>query len=1042
MRKYSVRYTTYGPPVNKLLLLIHALDRQRRPCPDIVGSPTNILSSTRIAEQLDLLHETRALGDRKFEQEEAEGDSMMSRSRDMDLRGEDPLLDDRLLEPLEDSQTGFSTQIAHPPRPNAIGGTNANDDSLNRDDVPSPGGNLIQPVNVRTREAVINDDDKMKQMLLSLINHGRPAVVPTETSPVYQSHEGRQGGLEAHHINAGPSRSGSKRSPQLSINDQPTSIAKLSRHTSQSEPDNHSLEEDGINFPSNESPSNTVAPVTPERQAKPDIYTSGADWVGELQFDADSAQVMRNQQTLLNMTDSWAKPQPGYKFPDGSVPIEVYKEIAAIVEPTNALDEEPEPMDVEEPVSADANHNDAVASEEDDEDSRVSWSSSPSPEAPNIPSRIRQALPPDSSFESLQNSTPKNTAGAGAHSRGRALEDVPSSPPAEVAYINSDDEMDLEIPRGLGDESPMKSKARGMPLIAAQTSPEVPHSRSLVQVKDTPNAKEKSHGLQPRGSSSSQPNQISSGTSGDLSSASIVFGTYNDPTCLTNNATKPNVSDGTLSTVTQETRAKVPADNDDIMTDEPLYAVRTHVSSMPLQERRAQSPAPQISVEDEHAVELLSSPASARLPPQSNRSPVAQPMSLLDSNNRKSPGVSSTNSRSTLDVEQPVKRKSDLSPSKTNPRPSKRREIKIFPFHSSSQDRMVDYRKEKKASIERLRAERQNTTESHNLSGLQIRGSLGLQEPSANGDPYNSVLEHQPSTSRTPQGAQRRSQTSSTHTISPTPGRLRDGDQVSTQNLKQDSTASIFDTFKQAYPEYQGDITHFVNQCKQMYRHEMDDKMVPKWMWDDFLIRNRTDFKDYALQCMDAGEDPGPYIRYYKDHIQKTIYEKGVLKEVGTLVRALGELGYQPPPPTGPAADRNHERSRHSFLGTASRSPSSLSLTQQRSTRPGSSQGRQPLPDVSPRDRNQVSGGHTNRENLSMQTSINKSTDSSKAKPNPKAAQKTNNSTGSRTSGLNQADEMTGDAFRDFVLGQKKMTAVTGSTKVHAHLKPYEMNRD
>jgi hypothetical protein len=711
-----------------------------------------------------------------------------------------------------------------------------------------------------------------------------------------------------------------------------------------------------------------------------------------LQYDANSAQVPRNQQSLLNTTNSWAKPQPGYKYYDGNVPIEVYKETAAIAGQSETIDGEPETTVAEDAACTKAKLNDE---DTDEDDSATYWPSSPIPESPHIQPPLRQGLPPDSSFESLKNSPQKKFAArpvATAPSpSGNTAEDVPSSPPDGNAYINSDDEMDMEVPRGLGEESPKKLKDRTIPTRAAKASgSDMSRSQSMVQVKETPHAKEKNQGLRPGGSSATLPNQTSSGTSGNISSISMVPGTYNDPTSSNSNgATK----------ATQEDTA----DNDDVMMDEPSY--------MP-QETGTHSPAPRASAKNRHFVQLPSSPVSGR-------SPLPPSDSI--------PANSSTNSKSTPSIEHTVKRKSDTSPSNINPRQTKRREIKVHKFSGLSQlsqDPVAAYRQEKKASMEKFRAERLNTTESPNLAGYNNGDSDVSQDSFAKRQvsvhsPQKMELDHEPRTPQTPQNATQRPQVL-----------LADAASPSTPS----STANIFGKFRQAYPDYKGDVTHFANQCKQIYTLEQGDKMVPKWMWDDFLIRNRTDFKDYALRCMDAGEDPGPYIRYYKDHIQKTIYEKGILKDVATLAKALGELGYDLPLSTGPATARNQGLPRRSLIGTTN-SPLSTPGWRQRSIRPGLSQGRQSLPDRS-QDQNHVSGGHTNRDPLKQsgwkapRHSYPETTNPVKAKTNPRAPQKTINPMSGHTNGLGQAIEMTGDAFRDFVLAQKKMTAVTGSTKV------------
>jgi hypothetical protein len=114
---------------------------------------------------------------------------------------------------------------------------------------------------------------------------------------------------------------------------------------------------------------------------------------------------------------------------------------------------------------------------------------------------------------------------------------------------------------------------------------------------------------------------------------------------------------------------------------------------------------------------------------------------------------------------------------------------------------------------------------------------------------------------------------------------------ISSEDIDEDSNTTVFQSFKAAYPEYNGNEKHFENQCNQMYQLEQEDKMVPKWQWDDFIIRNRTDYSQYAMDCIDQGENPEPYYRFYKDNIRNTLYTRGIIQNTKTLQRALEELG-------------------------------------------------------------------------------------------------------------------------------------------------------
>lgn len=127
-------------------------------------------------------------------------------------------------------------------------------------------------------------------------------------------------------------------------------------------------------------------------------------------------------------------------------------------------------------------------------------------------------------------------------------------------------------------------------------------------------------------------------------------------------------------------------------------------------------------------------------------------------------------------------------------------------------------------------------------------------------------------------------------------------DQAATRALDDvDASSTIFEKFQAAYPEYKANSKHFANQCKLIDELDREDRMVPKWMWDDFIIRNRTDYARYAMDCIADGEEPTEYIRFYKDQIRDAIYKKGVIETRAALEKALQEFGVQPSATKTPA---------------------------------------------------------------------------------------------------------------------------------------------
>jgi hypothetical protein len=163
----------------------------------------------------------------------------------------------------------------------------------------------------------------------------------------------------------------------------------------------------------------------------------------------------------------------------------------------------------------------------------------------------------------------------------------------------------------------------------------------------------------------------------------------------------------------------------------------------------------------------------------------------------------------------------------------------------------------------------------------------------------------------------------STHTKTPTPEVQARNEQPPSAPVEIAKPTTVFEAFKEAYSEYQGDIKHFRGQCMQVEKLEQEDKMVPKWMWDDFIIRNRTDYKDYVVKCLEQAETAMPYIRFYKDTIRDTIYKKGIVDSRATLLKALQELGVETPAVQAPVSTPQtvQQPDHRSSLSSVQRTP-------------------------------------------------------------------------------------------------------------------------
>ncbi|KAF2089105.1 hypothetical protein K490DRAFT_64311 [Saccharata proteae CBS 121410] len=103
----------------------------------------------------------------------------------------------------------------------------------------------------------------------------------------------------------------------------------------------------------------------------------------------------------------------------------------------------------------------------------------------------------------------------------------------------------------------------------------------------------------------------------------------------------------------------------------------------------------------------------------------------------------------------------------------------------------------------------------------------------------------------------------------------------------------VFQTFIDTYPEYvqcKGDLKHFLGLCRMIERLEKEERMQHKSLWDDFIIRHKSDYPKYLLDCNDEGNDPVPYEKFYRGHIDEPLFTKRIMTPA-TLKRAMAHQG-------------------------------------------------------------------------------------------------------------------------------------------------------
>jgi hypothetical protein len=770
-------------------------------------------------------------------------------------------------------------------------------------------------------------------------------------------------------------------------------------------------------------------------------------WMKGLVFNREALVVDGEQRNILQKETSWHQPQPGViAFPDGNMPIGLLQRFGKIADDLAAAEHNsssesemadgPSPELVVPPFTPDL----------PPATSQISWSASPSPEPSNKPGILRTGLPPDSSFETqvlapngqrlnpdLQHDQSDNVQSVNQ----REPSAPPSSPPVRNLPADSDDEMEMEesVPYGLGEDAAV--------------------SRPVVQVNDTPYPRAKTSVLF---EVSPQQKQDSSGNSKDTSGTSIVYGTYSET-----HAPK---------TVGYQSHSACEGDNQAphqaVGAEQQLVSVpdstpdRRNVQYMSRLESLPHAQSNSRRVDDTIGGAVLQGREDFR----GSVSPCLSPTSKsgpASSNNKVSSSMQSAHVGATS-LEQnfgPIKRKLGDSPPRSHKQRSKRREIKIVGFGDDlgpSIDPASVLRKDRAESLRKFREQREISN--RNEDGLDSidRAGLGARQiaqpkeivtsndqrtsPSSHPmSPRHRSLYDEASPTKSPSMMIRSYQPGSRDDVLATQPQLA----ISTGLAERDTMAkrvepstltdvrdltTVYQMFKAAYPEYTGDVNHFRRQCQQMYQLDQEDKMVPKWQWDDFIIRNRTDYKDYALDCVERGDNPEPYHRFYKDTIRDTLYRQGIVESKGTLLRALEELDawpqtLDPPGSMQEPPRRNHNPSRTSLPSTFKRPEKpfhnhldSTPRNRPRQSLPGGSHNHLPL-SMSRLD------DHASRHTARKSTIVG-----SQHSPRPSVLSGLECNPTSRLPSSCSETESTGDPYRDFVFGLQRATSWTGTSKV------------
>ncbi|EAT92191.2 hypothetical protein SNOG_00696 [Parastagonospora nodorum SN15] len=826
---------------------------------------------------------------------------------------------------------------------------------------------------------------------------------------------------------------------------------------------------------------------------------SECSWMQDLEFTRETFRVPSEQLNILRKEDSWHKPRPGCKFPDGNIPIHILTMLYRQADENAALDAGPDSDDEmdedpspEFPVeSTNASAESAPQTTPDDQlpTSQVSWSASPTPEPPRLPTRSNQQLPPDSSFEPVDHMGPAEDDDAGKSIVSSQIQDPilidssnedeqndpPSSPPVAEDAADTDEDMEMEehVPQALGEDS----VERVIDLPQRSVPAASPPPRPVVQVKETPYVRNKNGQLRTQADPAPSRKLSSSGTSKHTSSTSIVHGTYNDKSSsdLQVNAAQTDINVTDLEQGLQKDglqlkqweREVAHEISSPVLDNAPLEMIGNH-SAMPeaIGASRDLQPAigndsPRKSMVQDATIIEVPEPnlVSAHMPP-SNSGPIAEPSPPHPIEGRPAgeDGKRAMLSKSPSRTPGALKRKHDNSLSRKNSRQSKRREIKIVGFGDDPPDltdpaltirhyreeSLRQYREARKSSssVENGPQSAAKAEAPHGGDAMQIDTSaISPMATPVPLSPLHDSLHKEPSPAfPVVEDATAAAMRSASVTV-PTEGVQRvstpevsrpQASHVATSTRK--AASSVFERFKAAYPEYTGDTKHFQGQCTQIIQLDREDKMVPKWQWDDYIIRNRTDYKDYAVERMDQGENPEPYHRFYKDMIRDTIYRKGIIEGRNTLIRALQQLNAPLPerePRDSPKDPSRKEKRARASLPSAFHQAKPISKNHQAISAP-----ERPRNSLPPRPQHNSHTPATDphiRNAQPLPPAVSRDfTSNERSSPRPHSLSRLSLDGAASPCTTPGADTTAGasDPFRDFVFAYQRTTSFTGSTKV------------
>ncbi|KAF9698836.1 hypothetical protein EKO04_003158 [Ascochyta lentis] len=1162
VRKYTIRYTSYGPPRDKFRLLLHTADwveegHRTHSWPVPVQS---LLHSQDIAAALQRLHRTRVHQDRRClrpapkEEEDCDGESFT-------MAGAHESLDE---DPSMNTQMPFGTQVQHPIRPRRddeepqFVGINRLEPVLagntKRADLkPRSGGSIT--------EASATEKQKQAQ-LLSLLYQNRGPVAPQVQTGDHIDPRPRP--------RETPEKWAARERTEGIVAQSPTQV-----QTPPEKGKKRMREVDMVSPSTHHSAKKTAFSETETKQSnvnEMERFAAECSWMKGLKFNRESSIVPEDQARILSKPESWHKPQPGLRFPEANIPMQTFITLSRLqdekIASEGALEASSGPYNETDPSPASYPPTSAPQledeQEEDSEDetptSPVTWTASPTPEPPQRPATSHQYLPPDSSNEvpadvtapamphrsaTTEHQSPQPSLLPSSDEREVAA--PPSSPPGPQATKDSDDEMELEtaVPQALGEDLETHPTSR---------STQEPRSRSVVLVKETPHVKGKNG--QPV-VTISPPTQSSNDYQHESSSTSVVRGTYHDFTSSAVEETNLDVLRRDNNRIQQNSNLSVQVDGVHTLLHDP-DAQDVSMFDMSVNDGRLLDSTEQQGVqkkthgkqtemvEEDTPAQPEPTPMSAQLPPKDSSSGEQAASGPVESASVMPVRPERELSRQPSATPSLTKRKRETTSIKDKKRPSGSKRLKIVSFGNRDNEQRAELlrrteteRRKSSTSIESrqgsvsslpIQQDADTTTEVSNAKetakpqvdevSVVAEGDMSprhqslyaapspILRPSVSSSgtapaaktmdgfhtephaPGNNVT-HQISSEepvQPQQGSQPKPQAApeaEQHTVPvqlPEPRIQSEATQPSLEfgarteqtppaaSISAARRSKVFEIFKQAYPEYGGEVEHFKNLCSQIELLDRDDKMVPKWMWDDYIIRNRADYKVYMVECIESGEPTVSYNRFYKDTIRDTIYKKGVIETRATLLRALQELEIQPfideAPAPRPRLQQAVQRSNDQSPRSSVQQPASARQSHQHpvqhprrqstqqfvqspmpppvlsATTPPKKPSRKSLPFGPPSTHVNATPHVRHSLPASSSRATPVSTPSASAQQRSRTRPKSKSRFAETLKSYQESDDppiLARDEFREFSRSQAAMTSVTGSTRVDA-TKPWPRN--